>query len=187
MLRKFAVAVGCSMKPLFQGAPSVKWLLLQLLRWGLVLFFLWLGLYLGFAACANWWAAVVPPHEPGSDYYHRTRGNAMAIMALAFLASAPCAAWLFRPRRGQNLLLWVLIGSGVSFLTGGAVGLFIANMYERFYYEPEPDPLHFDVAFVWLGAWTVICILGSAAFVYLAWRRKRAKEVSPTFCAASRL
>jgi hypothetical protein len=76
--------------------PTVRFLLVQLVRWFLVIALALLALYLGGAAIANWWAADVPPHE--RDAHYRSLGNWLALSSLCCLALAILAGWLVRPR-----------------------------------------------------------------------------------------
>jgi hypothetical protein len=78
---------------------------------------------------------------------------------------------------------WALLGSAVSWLVGGVVGVAAAIIYERVTYPPEPDPVHFDVGGVFLGVWVVVWGAGTAGSVWLAyreWTRQAAPAPPPT-------
>lgn len=70
------------------------------------------------------------------------------------------------------------LGSSASLCVGCLLGFWIAHWYEIVNYAPEPDPLHFDVAGVWLLTWTAIWVLGTVASLWLAFSRTALKQLA---------
>ncbi len=69
--------------------------------------------------------------------------------------------------RWRRTKVWLWVGAALGSLASGFVGLLIAaaaaGAYERALYPPEPDPVHFDVAGIFLMAWVVVWVAGTAA------------------------
>src|SRR5262245_24680604 len=63
------------------------------------------------------------------------------------------------------------LGSGIAWLVACVLGFSVAIAYERVNYLPEPDPVHFDVAMVWLAVWGILWILGTIAVGYWVFRK----------------
>lgn len=66
--------------------------------------------------------------------------------------------------------LWILIGCWVL---GCPVGLAAAHVYYRMMYDPEPDPVHFDVGGVFLLVWLVVAVAGTGLAVKNLRRSRR--------------
>ncbi len=77
---------------------------------------------------------------------------------------------------------WALLGSAANWFAGCAVGVAVANWYERAMYPPEPDPVHFDVGGVFLAAWVLAWLAGTGGSIWLAYRR-RARHAEPSAAA----
>ena len=69
---------------------------------------------------------------------------------------------------------WVSVGPVVSWLVGLVTGIVIASIYSRLRYPPEPDPVHFDVAGIFLATMALIGITGTIVSVVCAVRLKPA-------------
>jgi hypothetical protein len=67
---------------------------------------------------------------------------------------------------------WVSVGPVFSWLVGFVVGGIVASVYSKLMYLPEPDPVHFDVAGVFLGTSVMIGGVGTVVSVVCAVRLK---------------
>lgn len=54
---------------------------------------------------------------------------------------------------------WTVVG---AWILGLPVGLVAATIYDRIMYDPEPDPVRFDVGGVFLLGWLLVGVAGTA-------------------------
>ena len=66
---------------------------------------------------------------------------------------------------GASRWLFPLLGCCAVWGVAMVLGVIVANLYDRAMYPPEPDPVHFDVGFVFLLAWLFFGLVGSIWFV----------------------